>query len=132
MAPTGSSTLSVRSMKSDRHHDEHAGDGADEHGDDAVDEGARRGDRDQAGQHAVDHHARVGLAEAYPHVEHRGERAGVPASIVLTATTPMRRSPPASVEPGLKPNQPNARMNVPAIAIGMSWPGIAFGAAVLV
>ena len=36
----------------------------------------------------------------------------------------MRRSPPASVEPGLKPNQPKARMNVPASAIGMSWPGI--------
>ena len=33
---------------------------------------------------------------------------------MLVATTAMRRSPPASVEPGLKPNQPNARMNVPA------------------
>ena len=41
------------------------------------------------------------------------------ASMVLTATTAMRRSVPASVEPGLKPNQPNARMNVPSIAIGM-------------
>ena len=35
------------------------------------------------------------------------------ASIVLTTTKLMRRSVPASVEPGLKPNQPKARMNVP-------------------
>ncbi len=49
------------------------------------------------------------------------------ASIVFVATTPMRRSVPASVEPGLKPNQPNARMNVPTMAIGMWWPGIATG-----
>src|SRR4030095_14238441 len=32
-----------------------------------------------------------------------------PASMVFTATTAMRRSPPARVEPGVKPNQPNAR-----------------------
>src|SRR5690242_9525274 len=41
------------------------------------------------------------------------------ASIVLTATIAIRVSVPASVEPGLKPNQPNARMNVPRSAIGM-------------
>ncbi len=50
-----------------------------------------------------------------------------PASMVFTAMTAMRRSPPASVEPALKPNQPNARMKVPATAIGMLWPGIALG-----
>ena len=33
-------------------------------------------------------------------------------------------SVPDSVEPGLNPNQPNARMNVPSTAIGMLWPGI--------
>src|SRR5882724_8444707 len=43
------------------------------------------------------------------------------ASIVLTATTAMRRSVPASVEPGLNPNQPNARMNVPSMTNGMLW-----------
>src|ERR1035437_2041579 len=41
------------------------------------------------------------------------------ASIVLTATTAMRRSVPASDEPGLNPNQPNARMNVPSMTKGM-------------
>ena len=55
----------------------------------------------------------------------------VPASMVLTATTAMRRSVPASVEPGLKPNQPKARMNVPSSAIGMWWPGIGDRLAVL-
>src|SRR5437016_13333879 len=49
-----------------------------------------------------------------------------PASIVFVAMTPMRRSEPASVDPALNPNQPNARMKVPTRAIGMLWPGIAF------
>ena len=35
------------------------------------------------------------------------------ARLVLTATTAMRRSVAPSVEPGLKPIQPNSRMNVP-------------------
>ncbi len=47
-----------------------------------------------------------------------------PASIVFTATTAMRRSVPARVEPGLKPNQPNARMKVPSMTKGMLWAGI--------
>src|SRR2546430_3587334 len=45
--------------------------------------------------------------------------------MVLVAITPMRRSDPASVEPGLKPNHPKHRMKVPTRAIGMLWPGIA-------
>ena len=49
------------------------------------------------------------------------------ASIVLTATTPIRRSVPARVDPALNPNQPKARMKQPTIAIGMWCPGIAFG-----
>src|SRR6266508_125766 len=40
------------------------------------------------------------------------------ASIVFTATTEMLRSVAASVEPGLNPNQPNARMKQPRIASG--------------
>ena len=50
-----------------------------------------------------------------------------PASMVFVAITPMRRSDPASVEPGLKPNHPKHRMNVPASAMGMLCPGMAFG-----
>jgi hypothetical protein len=49
-----------------------------------------------------------------------------PASIVATATMPMRRLPEPlapSVEPGLKPNQPNARMKVPMAAMFRLWPG---------
>src|SRR5215472_10038273 len=41
------------------------------------------------------------------------------ASMVFTATTEMRRSVPARLEPGLKPNQPKARMKVPNITMGM-------------
>src|SRR5512135_1392140 len=47
------------------------------------------------------------------------------ASIVFVATTEILRSVPASVEPALKPNQPNARMKQPRIAIGRLCPGIA-------
>jgi len=32
----------------------------------------------------------------------------------------IRRSVPDNVEPGLNPNQPKARMNVPSTTIGMS------------
>src|SRR5262245_44307239 len=41
------------------------------------------------------------------------------ASIVLVATMPMRPSAPARELPALNPNQPNARMKVPTITIGM-------------
>ena len=54
----------------------------------------------------------------------------MPASIVLTATEPMRRLPlpdAPSVDPGLNPNQPKARMKQPVSTITMSWPGIALG-----
>src|ERR1700739_4812195 len=45
------------------------------------------------------------------HIHSVAPRAPVAeASIVLVATTATRSSVPASDEPGLKPNQPNARM----------------------
>src|SRR5579862_1422452 len=49
------------------------------------------------------------------------------ASIVLTALMALRRSVPARLEPGLKPNQPKARMKVPMTHIAMLWGGMTFG-----
>src|SRR6185295_15716881 len=46
------------------------------------------------------------------------------ASIVLTTLAALRRSVPARLDPGLKPNQPNARMNVPITHIAMLCAGI--------
>src|SRR6266850_5969282 len=49
----------------------------------------------------------------------------MPASIVFTATDPIRRLPlpdAPSVDPGLKPNQPKARMKQPVSTITMSCP----------
>jgi hypothetical protein len=40
--------------------------------------------------------------------------AVIPASIVFTTMKLMRRSVPERDEPGLNPNHPNARMNVPS------------------
>ena len=46
---------------------------------------------------------------------------------VLAATRPNCGSLEAKVDAALKPNQPNSRMNVPSMAIGMWWPGRARG-----
>ena len=46
---------------------------------------------------------------------------------VLVATWANCTSLEAKVEAALKPNQPNRRMNVPSMAIGMWWPGSARG-----
>src|SRR4051794_4678915 len=50
-----------------------------------------------------------------------------PAIAVLAATVANWMSVAANVDAALKPNQPNSRMNVPSIAIGMWWPGMARG-----
>ena len=71
IAPTGSSIFSVRSTKSTATTTSTPAIAADDHRRHAVDEGARRGDRDQPGQHAVDHHAGIRLAELQPDEEHR-------------------------------------------------------------
>ena len=133
MAPTGSSTLSLRSTKNDGLDDEDAGDDADDRRRPRVDEGARGGDGHEAGEHAVGHHARVGLAGPLHDPEHRRRSAPkAPAIAVLAATTANWTSVAAKVEAALKPNQPNSRMNVPSIAIGMWWPGMRARLAVLV
>ena len=49
------------------------------------------------------------------------------ARLVLTATTEMRRSVAPSVEPGLKPIQPNRRMKVPITTYTRLWAGKARG-----
>src|SRR5210317_1611860 len=46
------------------------------------------------------------------------------ARFVVTATRPISPSPTV-VEPGLKPNQPNHRINTPNAASVILWPGIA-------
>ena len=50
-----------------------------------------------------------------------------PAIAVFVATMTNCTSVAANVDAALKPNQPNSRMNVPSIAIGMWWPGSARG-----
>ena len=50
-----------------------------------------------------------------------------PAMAVLVATTANWTSVEANVDAALNPNQPNSRMNVPSMAIGMWWPGNARG-----
>ena len=52
------------------------------------------------------------------------------ARFVLSATYEKKPTPPKStlsVEPGLKPNQPNHRMITPSVTNAMLCPGIAFG-----
>ena len=49
------------------------------------------------------------------------------AIAVLAATVANCTSVAAKVEAALKPNHPNNRMNVPSMAMGMWWPGMAWG-----
>ena len=53
--------------------------------------------------------------------------AAAAARFVLMAMSEMASpSPTARLEPGLKPNQPNQRMNTPSEASGTEWPGMGF------
>ena len=47
------------------------------------------------------------------------------ANMLFTTITEIRESVPASVEPALKPNHPNAKMNVPSTIIGTLCAGMA-------
>ena len=52
------------------------------------------------------------------------------ARFVFSATYAKKPTPPKStlsVEPGLKPNQPNQRMITPSVVNAMLWPGMALG-----
>ena len=51
------------------------------------------------------------------------------ARFVTTATSAKRPGPEIalSVEPGLKPNQPNHRIRTASPTSGIEWPGITFG-----
>ena len=53
------------------------------------------------------------------------------ARLVTTATSAKRPSTAPSVEPALKPNQPNHSISTASPTSGMEWPGITFGLAVL-
>src|SRR5476649_1651186 len=66
-----------------------------------------------------------------PNIQYQTSRADaepmIAARLVFTATTAMRRSVAPSVEPGLKPIQPNSRMNVPMTTKAMLCAGNATG-----
>ena len=49
------------------------------------------------------------------------------ARLVVTAMSAKRAPTAPSVEPGLKPNQPNQRIRTPSTASGIEWPGIGCG-----
>jgi len=88
-----------------------------------------RGDSHKPGEQAVAAHRRVWLVVANPHVQHCRKRTRLPASMVFTAIDPIRKLPlpeAPSVEPGLNPNQPNARMKQPVSTMTMSCARMAF------
>ena len=55
--------------------------------------------------------------------------AAAAESVVLTAASAATRPKPtiASAEPGLKPYQPNQRMNTPRMASDALWPAMSLG-----
>src|SRR5579863_6192746 len=71
------------------------------------------------------------VTSGFPNMKyHRSMAAAEPAiaaRFVLTAITEMRRSVAPSVEPGLKPIQPNRRMNIPVTTNTMLCAGNARG-----
>ena len=119
IAPTGSSIFSLRSMNQHRLDDEHAGDDADD----------RRRPRCTNAHGAVmatspaSMPLAIMLGSGLP-VRNVTQTIAITAPnaaamAVLVAMTANRTSVADRVEAALKPNQPNSRMKVPSIAIGM-------------
>ena len=111
--------------------DDRAGDEPDHDRRPRRDERARGRDRDERGDRAVQHHREVGLLDHEPRRDRRRRaRRPPPRGSCSARRTRRSRRPPKStpsVEPGLKPNQPNQRMITPSVTNAMLWPGIAFG-----
>src|SRR3954452_17328505 len=123
MAPTGSSTLSRRSMKYTASTTTHpammpmtmAAQGS------TKAHGAVMATRPASMPLAI--MAGSGLPERNITQNMQATEPKAPAMAVFTATVANCGSELANVDAALKPNQPNSRMNVPSMAMGMLWPG---------
>src|SRR3954464_13190635 len=119
MAPTGPSTLSLRSMKytaSTTMMPAMMPMTAAAHGSTKA-HGAVMATRPASMPLAI--MAGSGLPERIVTQNRQATEPKAPASAVLTATTANCTSEAAKVDAALNPNQPNSRMNVPSMAIGM-------------
>ena len=99
--------------------DDDSGDAAEHRGRPRLHERAGRGDRDEAGEHAVGHHPRVGLAGTAHDPEHRDDGTERRGDRGVGRDDCEADVDGDSVDAALKPNHPNNRMNVPSMAIGM-------------
>ena len=69
---------------------------------------------------------RSGLPSAIQATSVAARQPAAAAMLVFSATRPIAFTSTAIVLPGLNPNQPSQRMNVPSVAKPMLWAGIGF------